>query len=278
MRRQDESVDAERSTDVHQVDPGYFGVLGMPLVAGRLFATSGSDEGVLVNETFARRWLGGTGAVGTAIVLGGKDVRRVVGVVRDAHLRRLDAVDPVVFEPLSVTTVPRLLLPSTPGLSSAVVAAVQHLDSRIRVRIAPMQEVVYRHLDEARLASRLAATLGLVSLVLAIIGVSGVCGYLVRQRTREIGIRVALGARPSHVLAVVLGTIARAASWGVGVGALIAVVIANAVITAVPGVRLDDATAYLGAAVVLMFGGLAAAYLPARRAIGLEPWRALRED
>jgi hypothetical protein len=77
----------------------------------------------------------------------------VVGVVRDAHLRRLDAVDPVVFERLSATTVPRLLLPSTPGLSSSVVAAVQHLDSRIRVRTTPMQEIVYRHLDEARLAA-----------------------------------------------------------------------------------------------------------------------------
>ena len=173
-------------------------------------------------------------------------------------LRRLDAVDPVVFEPLSATTVPRLLLPSTPGLAGSVVAAVQHLDSRIRVRTTPMQEVVYRHLDEARLASRLAATLGLVALVLAILGVSGVCGYLVRQRTREIGIRVALGATPSHVLAVVLGTVARAASWGLGVGALVAVVIANAVITAVPGVRVDDATAYLGAAMVLVLGGLAA--------------------
>ena len=157
-------------------------------------------------------------------------------------------------------------------------AAVQHLDSRIRVRMTPMQEVVYRHLDEARLASRLAATLGLVALGLAIIGVSGVCGYLVRQRTREIGIRVALGATPSHVLGVVLGTIARATSWGLGVGTVVAVVMANAVITAVPGVRPDDATAYLGAATVLVLGGLAAAYLPARRALGLEPSRALREE
>ncbi|AMY06999.1 Macrolide export ATP-binding/permease protein MacB [Luteitalea pratensis] len=278
VRRQDEPVEADRSTDVHQVDPGYFAVLGMPLVAGRLFPTSGSDEAVLVNETFARRWLGGSGAVGTAIVLGGKNVRGVVGVVRDAHLRRLDAVDPVVFEPLSPTTVPRLLLPSTPGLAGSVVAAVQHLDSRIRVRTTPMQEVVYRHLDEARLASRLAATLGLVALVLAILGVSGVCGYLVRQRTREIGIRVALGATPSHVLSVVLGTVARATSWGLGVGALVAVVIANAAITAVPGVRVDDATAYLGAATALVLGGLAAAYVPARRALGLDPSRALREE
>ena len=172
MRRQDEPVDAERSTDVHQVDPGYFGVLGMPLVAGRLFATSGNDEGVLVNETFARRWLGGTGAVGTAIVLGGKTCGRVVGVIRDARCGGSMPSIPVVFEPLSGTTMPRLLLPSTPGLSGAVVAAVQRLDSRIRVRTTPMQEVVYRHLDEARLASRLAATLGLVSLVLAIVGVS----------------------------------------------------------------------------------------------------------
>ena len=276
VRRQDEPVDAERSTDVHQVDPGYFGVLGMPMVAGRLLTTS--DEGVLVNETFARRWLGGAGAVGTEIVLGGKTVRRVVGVVRDAHLRRLDAVDPVVFEPLSPTTVPRLLLPSTPGLSSSAAAAVQHLDPRIRVRTTPMQEVVYRHLDEARLVSRLASALGLVALILAIIGVSGVCGYLVRQRTREIGIRVALGATPAHVLAVVWGTIAHATAWGLGVGALIAVVLAKAVITSVPGVRLDDPAAYLGAAAGLVLGGLAAAYLPARRAMGLDPWRALREE
>jgi predicted permease len=278
MRRQDEPVDAERSTDIHQVDPGYFGVLGMPLVAGRMFALSGDDEAVLVNETFARRWLGGSHAVGTAVVLGGRNVRRVVGVVRDAHLRRLDAVDPVVFEPLSATTVPGLLLPSTPGLSSSAAAAVQHLDSRIRIRTTSMRDVVYRHLDEARLTSHLAATLGSVALVLAIIGVSGVCGYLVGQRRREIGIRMALGATPSHVLAVVLGTVARAASWGLGVGVVIAVLIANTVITSVPGVRLDDAVAYFGAAAVLVLGGCSAAYVPTRRALALDPSRALREE
>ena len=193
-------------------------------------------------------------------------------------MRRLDAIDPVVFEPLSAGTVPRLLLPSAPGLSGLVIAAVHHLDPRIRSRTRPMTEVVYRHLDEARLVSRLATTLGVLALALAAIGVSGVCAYLVRQRTREIGLRVALGARPSHILAVVLGTVARATLWGAGVGALFAAVIASAVITSVPGVRLDDPTAYLGAATALLLGGLAAAYLPARRALRLEPARALRDE
>jgi ABC-type antimicrobial peptide transport system permease subunit len=184
----------------------------------------------------------------------------------------------VVFEPLSATTLPGLLLPSTPGLSSSAAAAVQHLDSRIRIRTTSMRDVVYRHLDEARLTSHLAATLGSVALVLAIIGVSGVCGYLVGQRRREIGIRMALGATPSHVLAVVLGTVARAASWGLGVGVVIAVLIANTVITSVPGVRLDDAVAYFGAAAVLVLGGCSAAYVPTRRALALDPSRALREE
>ena len=118
-------------------------------------------------------------------------------------------------------------------------AAVQHLDSRIRVRTTPMQQVVYRHLDEARLASQLAQRWAL-SHWSSHPRRLRVCGYLVRQRTREIGIRIALGATPSQVLAVVLGTITRAISWGLGVGALIAVVIANAV-PALPA-SVHDAT------------------------------------
>ena len=278
MRRQDEPEASERSTDVHQIDPAYFDVLAMPIVAGRAFTAAEDPDAVVVNETFAREWLGGPRALGAALVLGGKGVRRVVGIVRDAHMRRLDAVDPVVFEPLSPGTVPRLLLPSTPGLSESVAEAVRQLDPRIRVSTTAMTDVVYRHLDEARLVGQLAATLGLVALVLAAIGVSGVCGYLVRQRTREIGLRVALGASPSQVLSVVLASIGRATAWGLGIGCLLAAVVASVMIAEVPGVRLDDVSAYAGAAATLALGGCAAAFVPARRALRLDPARALKEE
>jgi putative ABC transport system permease protein len=138
--------------------------------------------------------------------------------------------------------------------------------------------MVEDHMKDPRLAGQLAAMLGLVALVLATIGLAGVCGYLVRQRTREIGIRVALGASHLHVLRQVFAMTARSTAWGLGIGALLAAVMASLVISSLPGVRLGDTTAYMAAAAALALGALAATYLPARRALRIEPAQALRQE
>jgi predicted permease len=278
MRREDEPVDAERSTDVHKVDASYFDVLGIPLMAGRAFTRADGDDVVIVNETFAQRWLEGRSALGATIVMGGKTVRRVIGVARDAHLHKLDVVEPIAFEPLSTRDVPRMLLAASPGAVASATAAVQRLDPRIRVRTTSMADVREAYLVSARLAGRLAATLGLVALGLATIGLSGVCGYLVRQRTREFGLRIALGATPMHVLAAVFGTTARAALWGMAAGGVLALLVAQVVANEVPGVRLGDPIPYLWAIAALGISGLAATYLPARRALRIDPAQALRSE
>jgi putative ABC transport system permease protein len=278
MRREDEPVDAERSTDVHKVDTSYFDVLGIPMVAGRAFTRADGEDVVIVNEAFARRWLGGRSALGATIVMGGTSARRVIGVARDAHLHKLDVVEPIAFEPLSTRDVPRLLLAATPGAVASATAAVKGLDPRIRVRTTSMAAVREAYLVSARLAGQLAATLGLVSLGLATIGLSGVCGYLVRQRTREFGLRIALGATPRHVLTAVFGTTARATLWGIGAGAVLAWLVAQVIVNEVPGVRLGDPVAYLWAIMALGVSGVAATYLPARRALGIDPAQALRSE
>jgi predicted permease len=278
MRRADEPDSAERSVIVHAVDPAYFDVLGVPLVAGRAFTPADGEDVVVVNEAFVARELGGRHALGATLVMGGKHTRRVVGIARNAHVQQLDRVDPIVFGVLGTRDVPRMLLPSTPGLAASVIATMQQLDPRIRVRRTSLATMVDEHMKDPRLAGQLAAVLGLVALVLATMGLAGVCGYLVRQRTREIGIRLALGATRRHVLAQVFAMTGRSTAWGLAIGSLLAAAIASLVISSLPGVRLGDATAYVASAAALSLGALAATYLPARRALRIAPALALRQE
>ncbi|HTU99056.1 MAG TPA: ABC transporter permease [Luteitalea sp.] len=278
VRLADEPVAADRTVTMQQVDTSYFDVLGVPLVAGRAFTRSDGADAVIVNEAFVRRWLDGQAPVGTALVMAGDSPRRIIGVARDAHLQQLDRVEPIAFEPVSTANVPRLILPSTPGLAASVTAAVQRLDRRIVVRRVSMATIVEDHMKDPRLASRLAAALGLVALILASMGLAGVCGYLVNQRTREIGIRVALGATAWDVMRQVLATVGRSAAWGLASGALAAAVVAWLVVSTLPGVRLVDLSAYGSALVALLVGGLAASWLPARRALRIQPSEALRQE
>jgi predicted permease len=278
VRRSDQPESAEASVTIHNVDTAYFDVLGVPLAAGRAFTRGDGEDVVVVNESFVRRWLGGREALGATLFMAGKDTRRVIGVARDAHIQQLDRVDPIVFGLLGPRDVPRLLLPSTPGLAASVTAAMQQLDPRIRVRRTSLATQVEEHMKDPRLAGQLAALLGLVALVLATIGLAGVCGYLVRQRTRQIGIRVALGARHLHVLAQVFAMTAQSTAWGLAIGGLLAAVLAYLVISTLPGVRLGDTAAYMAAAAALSLGALTATYLPARRALRIEPAQALRQE
>ena len=278
FRKQGEDATRDRLIETQEVGGDYFGALGIPLVAGRNFERRDSGRGVaIVNEAMARRYFGGD-AVGKAITLR-SEVREVIGVVKDTYSAKLDSIDPLLYERISGRDVPRLIVRATPAEAASALAAIaKRLDPRVQVRAEPLSAEFERHLAPARAASVLAGVLGLLALGLASVGMSGVFAYVVRERTREIGIRMALGARPGQVLRLVFGESARPAMAGLAAGVVAAAGLSRLVESHLYGVSGFDPAAYVAVCVALGGAGVVASWLPARRAIRVEPVKALRYE
>ena len=155
---------------------------------------------------------------------------------------------------------------------------VARLDSRLRVQATPLSANLSRELESSRYGATLASMLGACALALATVGTFGVFAYAVRQRTREIGIRVALGAPPSAVVRLILAGQSRAVLWGLGVGLLGAVAASIILRGYLYGLSPFDPITYMGVAAALMFAGFAASYVPARRATSVDPATALHYE
>ncbi len=280
IRLPGESEQDARAPWILEMSPGTLGLLDLPLAAGRDLREQNDQDAVLVNEALARQLWPGERALGKTII--DDSPRRVVGVVKDAALFRLDRVEGVVFRPLRLGSVPVML---ARGGSSATVNAVTQvaarLDAHSRVRVDSLAANVDRQLGPSRTAAELASALGVLALVLATVGVLGVFSFVVQQRTREIGIRVALGASAHDVLSVVLRDNVRAAAMGLGAGFVLAVgasrVLENQ-LGVLSGVSVLDPLALAGSAAVLVIAGLVATYAPARRAMRVDPIIALRHE
>ena len=173
---------------------------------------------ILVNETMARRYWNGN-AIGKRLKVG-DGIREIVGVVKDTYSTRagLERVDPVLYQPLphrrtaalGRRAVPKVLVRSTPGAVEKIEAIAAAIDPRGHIQAEPLAESADRWLDPARTGAALAGMLGAFALVLATVGMSGVFGFVVQQRTKEIGIRMALGAQPVQVVGLVLAGASRA--------------------------------------------------------------------
>ncbi len=262
-----------------EVSAGYFDVLQIPIVAGRnLEPADGARNAIVINETMARRyWTTATAAVGKTIL--SALTHEIVGVAKDAYTTDLDKIEPTLYQPLSGRSVPRALVRTAAGESArAVAAAAARLDPRVQVRVTPLAENLDRWLDAVRTGAAVAAGLGMLALTLASIGMFGVFAYWVQQRTQEIGIRMALGARPGQVIHLVLSTGSRAVLLGLTAGLAGAIAGARLLHSYLFGLSPLDPVAYCGAAVVLATAALAATYWPARRATRIDPIRALRYE
>jgi macrolide transport system ATP-binding/permease protein len=278
MRRTGEAPGRDRMVQMHQVTGGYLDVLGIPLVAGRNFTLRDARRNVvLLNETAARRLWGSEIAVGRTIESGGK-AWEVVGVVKDTHVTDFSTIQPTLYWPMTGSFgIPQLLIAdSSPAAKDHIAAIVHGLEPKGRVTFEPLSDNLQSQLAPARYAATLAGALGLLALALASIGMSGVFAYMVRQRTREIGLRMALGAHPGQVVRLVLASHLRALAWGLAAGLAGAFAATRLLRSMMNGVSPFDPLAYAGVFALLIAAAAAASALPARRAARVDPVTALR--
>jgi predicted permease len=284
----------EPSADYRAATPDYLDVVGMRIVEGRGLVESdraGGLEVVVVNETLARSTWPGESALGKRIQLAAEQTRwrEVVGVVRDAKLSALDAeTAPAVYLPFAQNTWQNhlrtvALVARTSGPPSALAAplraVMRDLDpGQALYQQAPFEDVISASLAPRRLSVWLAGIFSALAAFLAVVGVFAVTDYAASQRTREIGLRMALGATPAGVLVLVLGSGARLAVLGVALGAAAALASARLLTGFVYGVSAADPVSLGATAGVLLAVSAIASAVPALRAMRLDPADALRRD
>jgi len=264
-----------------RVSQAYFDVLRIPVVAGRNFLPEDRGRGsILVNETLARLCWDGRNPVGESVTIGRRQ-REVVGVVRDAQVSGIGQAQPIYFAPFvpdgNLVRGPAALLLPSPMAASAI-SLLRDMDSRIATEAIPLTEQMNRSLGDTAGVARMAGALGLLALMLATVGVYGVISYSVEQRRREIGVRMALGARPGQVVGLVLRRNARAVAIGLAVGLAIAAGLTVVLKSELYGLSPVDPLAYAGVLTLLLCAGLAASVIPARRAARTDALLALHHE
>ncbi len=280
--------------DVHmnRVSSGYFDTLGIPVLQGRVF-TAKDDTSVpriaVVNATFARRYFGDAVAVGHRFGMGSDpgtptDIE-IVGVVGDTRYESLrDEIPPEAY--LCATQWPiygQVVYVRTgrdPGSAFAAIrAALREIDPNLP---APSMMTLEQQLDESLVTERMIATLssafGALAGVLAIVGLYGVMAYTVTRRSREIGIRMALGARTGNVVWLVMREVLGLVAAGVAAGVPAAWALSRLVQAQLYGVQPHDAASIAMPTALLTAVALLAGYIPARRAAGYDPVRVLRYE
>jgi predicted permease len=275
--------------DGNIVSEGYFDAMGMPMIAGRAFgpADSATSQRVtVVNETMARKLYPEGSPLGRHMILGGeKRDYEIVGVVRDARIESLrenpreefflstdqtgDGYQDLVVR---VSGRPEALLSQMRGV-------VRSENPNLAIaEMTTLGELVERSLSQEKLLARLATFFGLLALTLASVGLYGVLAYSVTRRTNEIGIRVALGARPGSVSLMVLRESMRLVAVGLVAGAAAALESGSLVAKQMYGVQPTDPATLVAAALCLFAVAALASWIPARRAARLDPLAALRNE
>jgi putative ABC transport system permease protein len=281
----------EPSADIRVADPGYFPAMSISLLAGRTFTehdTATSARVVLINETLARTLWPNENPVGQRITMkdwGPPLTGEIIGVVGDVKGNGLDAtVGPMLYWPYTQfgqifnTMVVRTDGDPLPS-SAAVKDRIWSVDKDQPVsRVQSMNQILSDSVARRRLYVVLLAVFAWVALLLAAAGIYGVVSFSVAQRTREIGIRVALGAERVDVLWLIIAQAAKLALTGELLGILLALAITRLMASLLFGTSAADPLTFAGVPIVLSAVALAACYIPARRAIRVDPMVALRYE
>jgi len=278
------------TTYLNSVTPGYFRTIGLPIVAGRDFGPqdrAGAANVAIINEAAARYWFPGANAIGKRIGQGASGVTdiEIIGVVKNAkYLAVREETLRIMYRPLAQQ-------PSSPvalhvrtagngaGIGPYVRRAVQTVDSHVPLfNVQAIEERIDESLAQERLVSTLATMLGVLGTVLAGIGLYSLINYSVVQRTREIGVRVALGATPGNVLATFIRKAMAVVLVGVALGVPFSLAGARVFSGFLYGLSPADPITFGGAIGLLVLIATVATLLPAFRASRVDPLNALRQD
>jgi len=271
---------------IRAVSAGYFATLGVPVRAGRAFDDTDVAAGppvVMVNKSADDRYFGGRAALGSRIRLWGAE-RTIVGVAGNERIKGLaEAPPPAIYLPLDQAPTASAVMVRVDGDPLRAVPmirqAVREVDPQLPLfGVQALTETVHGTLAQRRFTMLVLLAFATSALVLAAVGVHGVLAYIVAQRTREIGIRVALGANLRQVRNLVMADGAKLALAGVALGTVGAVAFSRLIATMLFGVSAGDPLTFVGVAVLLAAVALVASWLPARRALRVDPVVALRAD
>ncbi len=275
---------------IRTVMPGYFRTVGIPLKRGRVFSaadnTPDSPYRFVVNQAFVQKYMGGEEPLGQKISVDMDDKNpfgEIIGVVGDVKEGALDQEpDPTVYyihAHLPYTGMVFVVRAKTDPLSltGAVRSVIHDIDPAQPVaQMETMEAVVRETFARQTFSALLLGGFSLASLALAAVGIYGVLAYAVTERTREIGVRVALGAGPFRILALVLASGMRVVLFGAAVGMAGALALTGLLKTMLFGVKAHDPATFTIAPLILIAVALLAAYVPARRASRLAPVDALK--
>ncbi len=277
--------------DMAVVGPGYFEAMGIPLLRGRTFTAQDDQRAppvVIINQAMADRFWPGEDPVGRFVTLfepGEVRVRgEIVGLAKTGRYQSLGESDkPFFYRCLLQHYEPgaQLVVRTDGGVEAAgaLRSVAQALDPRMPlVGVGTLEEHMQLPLFPAQAAGMLLGLFGLLALALAVMGVYGVMAYAVSQRTREIGVRMALGANRADVMRMVVGQGLRLTLSGIAIGLVIDLGVTRVLSSVLYGVSATDPAAFATVAVMLTAVAVLASYMPARRAAGVDPIRALRAD
>jgi predicted permease len=288
-----EGTPIEQQPVLSQVSPNYFATLGIPIVAGRAFSTQdvAPTDYAVVNESFAKEYFPGRNPLGQrfGLVSDSESVTpktEVIGVIPDRKYRDLRETPPpqAYFPYLAVSSVRGLTVyvrtqADPRQFKDALRERMRQFDPHVAVvDLQTVSEQIGFSLRTERLVAGLSAVFGCVAMLLAVIGLYGVMAYAVLRRTREIGIRIALGALRNNVIAMIMREVLLLIGSGLLAGIALALVLVNLIRSQLYGLNARDPLTFIGSAIVLASAAGLAGFIPALRASGVDPTTALRQE
>ena len=280
------------TADYATVSPDYFRIMGIPLLRGRFFSDQDSPsnpKAAIISETLARRYFPNLDPLGRRMMFGfppddsvSREIVGIVGDVRDAALSRKPG--PMMYVPFAQAPLYGAEVVVRSSLSASSVAtgireAVRSIDKNLPVTdIEPLNDALGKSISQERFRTFLLGSFSAIALVLAAVGIFGVMSYSASQRTREIGIRMALGAGRGEVLRLILGQGMKLALFGLGIGVVAALLLTRLMSSLLYSVSATDPVTIASVTIILLSVALTACYIPARRAMRVDPMVALRHE